>query len=731
MANPKEALASLHPIFRVPQTRVFWHDAVTHFGRHGKQSSRNLVVCTPGLLLLKKRAVGKSFTLDQTISFHDLLLVRLDGNKMDFHGPKLTMLLQSPKSTQVVGIVWQLSTLLFGDRSRLTKFVIDADVRREIEKSCRLSSNCLFSDRFLSAVLSVPPSQVEPEQVGRLCDLLQEVRSSFTLDSTAVAQGLLEPICNALSCQRSILSLEIRNSNFSSILGPLLPVLQYNSVIKNLTFQSCTFNGSLKKYIDVWSAKTEFAVSDWIFNDCNLASADFELFLQAFDHYPADIARISFSKCKLGAATVNLICERLVAAHCFRTLTELSFEKLPPAETKKLVSHLFSSNFFQEQHNITCLVLCDCGAEVNQVLPLFCQADTNIDALSLNENSFVSPSGLEAITGFRRITELSLSGVTCTGASLLALFRAMACASPAPSRLILDGLKLTDANNFWNAIVGIKVDSLDVLSFANNEITDGQFAELIAFLRWQPHLSSLALGGTARSEIAVAQLCSLIQDTNLHALDLECTSGKPLGQLLIPLLDAILERGTIQKLNITGQAVSDAGLERLATMSETCLIDLRCDGSVPGSYEVFLATTSRMAVSRLLACSWPYKDVALISAKLPAERKGPLINKFEVLRATFENRLDPTLESKARQGIYPDMLGRSSSTVELEPGKARRISAWGEAFRPLAENKMLSYRDTFVRDGLATIFGATPITEPLLVAIEGIEGRTSLKALAA
>jgi hypothetical protein len=280
------------------------------------------VIACPGIFLLKKRTVGKSFSLEKLIPFIDLLLVRLDGQDMDFHGPMVTIFLHSPKSEQIVSMVWNIRMGLFSEKPRSAKLALaDPASKPRIEAGWSFASTSLFVDRFLSASLAVSPSVYIPDEVTAMCDALEKSRSTFRLSPEILLPHLPRPICSALSCSTEIQSLEIRNLNLPDLLPNFLLIVRHNSSIKAISFHGCAFNGSLKPYFDVWSTKTDFAVNDWIFSDCDLSSDDFILFLHAFEYYPADVSKLAFIDCKMNSKTLETICDRIFICPCFRTVT--------------------------------------------------------------------------------------------------------------------------------------------------------------------------------------------------------------------------------------------------------------------------------------------------------------------------------------------------------------------------------------------------------------------------
>jgi hypothetical protein len=376
--------------------------------------------------------------------------------------------------------------------------------------------------------------------------------------------------------------------------------------------------------------------------------------------------------------------------------------------------------------------LSGCGLAVNELMPHICKRETLLASVCLKKNNFLSLDGFAPLTDFQRIAELNLSSVSFTGRTLLGMLETLSRAARVPTRLVLDALRLTEGDVFYARIGGVSLDKLEMFSFCNNAISDEQFVQLKAFLVGQPRLVDVGLGGTVESDGQIAELIDMIRVAPFRSLDLHCESGRqPLGARLLPVLEALQSQTRIRRLDVTGQAVGNTGLTLLTALAESHLEDLRCDGCAPTSHEFFIATISRLAISCLVACEWPQQDMMRVQATIPAKGQKPIMNQLEVLRQTFEQKLDPKGEGKSDRGIFPDILGRSHDitlAVSSREGLQRRRSGIFSVTQPTVDERVLSYRDGFVNGALTEIFGSGHVDEPLITALTKLEHRTSLDA---
>jgi hypothetical protein len=553
-------------------------------------------------------------------------------------------------------------------------------------------------------------------------------KTNFVVEAENAKSDFAESLFLAISHNTELTDLELQSLHFPTVLDFFMPIIQRNATIRSLRFTTCGFNGSLSKYASAWLTKTQFAVSDWTFVDCDLSSSEFLSFLQSFSHYPADISRLQFLKCSVSPAMLELLLTQICSSFCFYTLTELSILTINCEFPQNSIENFISSDFLIAQETIRFLDLCDCGLDVNLVLPLFCAQKTSVLSLSLSGNRLLSANGLESITNFQSISELTLSRLSCTGIALLGLFHVLAQANPSPIQLVLDNLSLTEPESFYDSLSNLRLNSLEMLSFSNNELSDTQFAALMVFIQSQEHLFKFGLGGTVSDQNKVRQFIELIRDKEIHGLSLCCSNGRPLGELLIPLFDLLLAQGVIRKLDVTRQAVGDAGLEVLVKLAKTCLEDLRWDGSLPSSSDVLLDIISRLHVSHLFASEWPKMDIEKMGEKENPEKWKQVRQQLEVLKGKFEKKLNPNSEVNAGRGIYRDVLGRSGNPGGMV-ARGRRQTGSIQIDRLGMQKKMLGYRSPFLRTELSEIFENKEVHDPMLIAMEQAETETSLASL--
>jgi hypothetical protein len=97
-------------------------------------------------------------------------------------------------------------------------------------------------------------------------------------------------------------------------------------------------------------------------------------------------------------------------------------------------------------------------------------------------------------------------------------------------------------------------------------------------------------------------------------------------------------------LDVTQQAVGDAGLEVLVKLAKTCLEDLRCDGSAPSTAALLLDILSRFSTSHLFTCDWPKMDIGKLREKENPQNWKQVMQQFETLQPKFPKKLNPDNE---------------------------------------------------------------------------------------
>jgi hypothetical protein len=247
-----------------------------------------------------------------------------------------------------------------------------------------------------------------------------------------------------------------------------------------------------------------------------LSGSDFLDFLESFSRYPADISRLQFLRCSVNQAMFEHLLTQIASSLCFHTLSELSILTINCDFPLQLLAGFIASDFFSTQQTIEFVDLCDCGLDVNSVLPVFCTQNTSVLSLSFSGNHLLSVKGVESISNFQSLGELTLSRLSCTGVTLLGLFQALAQASSSPRQVVLDNLSLKEPGPFYEGISNWRLNSLEILSFCNNELADDQFTALTRFIQAQEHLFTLGLGGTVCDHGKVDLLIKLVCEKEIR-----------------------------------------------------------------------------------------------------------------------------------------------------------------------------------------------------------------------
>jgi hypothetical protein len=226
------------------------------------------------------------------------------------------------------------------------------------------------------------------------------------------------------------------------------------------------------------------------------------------------------------------------------------------------------------------------------------------------------------------------------------------------------------------------------------------------------------------AESCLAIIADLARAKPLTGLELRAV-GAPLEARLIPLLNALQERGVITLLDVTGQAVGDSGLNIILLLAESCLRDLRCDGSKPKTYESLINVISRLAVSRLVSCEWPAGDVSEAEAKVPEKMRGPILGQLAALRETFNQRLNPEHGAK---NTAPTEI-EAAPTVRRSFSRGSRIGSHPSiASLDGIDVPMLTFRDEVVQTALSGLLGKEPLKEAVVDLWNVLEKKTSLEA---
>ena len=563
--NYKELLASSHPLFRVSATKVFWFDSVMNKESHQGIRQRYLAITSAGIFLFERRTFPKCYAISRVISYSDLVLICADSDSMQFFKAKVTMNLQSNHHLEAVAIVLSIRNTLFGDKPRAPKVIIDPTVKEQIERyQFTFESENLIADRFLSLCLNIDEKNLNAEQISDIYDCLRVSPNFAQISSEVVNSPLISAVSLAIAYDNDIQSLHLKNINFSTFVNNFIPIVQYNCSIQKLYLSSVTFSGKIQSYVDVWNDKTAFATNQYIFNDCNLTSSDFVTFFKAFKKYPADMQSIVFIHCSMSTLALETIFSTISSSLCFRTLSELSFSNMktdPSLQTCFL--QFATSNFFMTQKNLQCLSLEDIGIDIDMILPFLLNYPTCFTSLSLIGNNFLKSI---SIVDFHKLADIDLSSMHFTSESLISILNCMAKSNNHPQRITLDSLVISDDDwaKFYSQISSIVIPKLVMISFCGNKMKSDWMHQFKSFLINHPLLSELGISNSILFEDAEESIKDLVQVVSTKAikkLEIKGKNDTVLRYKLYPLLKALFEKATIKMLDITGQEISDQGLE--------------------------------------------------------------------------------------------------------------------------------------------------------------------------
>jgi hypothetical protein len=292
----------------------------------------------------------------------------------------------------------------------------------------------------------------------------------------------------------------------------------------------------------------------------------------------------------------------------------------------------------------------------------------------------------------------------------------MSIAERCPSCLTFDCLVLDEEgwSDFYSKVGDFVIGNLELFSWCGNLISFIQFLNFSRFLSNQPALIHLNLSNCLPvSENVVAFLTDLTLQKPLRHLELRGRKPYVFGSGLLPVLESLHARATIRSLDITGQAIGDGGLDLVAQLAERCLDDLRFDGSKPSSHEAFLATTARIASSRLPTREWPQEDANMVIALIPLSNRLKVVTRIDAMRQQFE----------ARMRVGSSKMPADLVALLREGGVVEEVQR--------VDPRLFTFQDPAMARILANALAGGEKTDPLVVAAEQLEQEAEIDALLA
>lgn len=423
LPNIKEQLASVHPVFRLPSTRVFFYDNVMKKNTRNQLQARILVVASPGIFLLERKTFPKTLDVSRIIPFSELVLITAHNDEsFEFFRAKVTMRLQHPKNAEIVAIVLAIRDALFGDKPRYPKLVLDTEIEKKIESfNYIFETENLIAERFISLSLDIPKNELNYDQLSDYYERFRNSKSSFSITSEIIASKYSTPITRAIAYDNEIQTLQLNGLNLSGSLPYLGPIINNNSSIKSIICSSIAFSGTEQEYTKLWNQKSPCQINLFSFMNCQLVSPQFITFLKSFHQYPSNVNSFIFLDSKISKEAFETILNIISTAPCFSQLSELYFSKIREKEPLATVITAFLNSPFVIAHKqLTNLSFIDCGLDIPLILSNLTTSNQSINFLNLSGNILLTQISKP---NYFQIEELDFSFCQFTSNSLISLLQ--------------------------------------------------------------------------------------------------------------------------------------------------------------------------------------------------------------------------------------------------------------------------------------------------------------------
>ena len=676
MQNIKDQLSSVHPLFRIPSTRIFWADNVMKRNTHNSLQSRYLVIASPGIFLFERKTFPKGYAISRIIPYSDLVLITAQSDEsFDFFKAKVTMRLQHPKNAEVVAMVIAIRDVLFGGKVRYPKLVLDKEIQKKIEESNFIfESDSLLADRFLSLSLETPVKHINYDQLLEYHEKCINSPAGFSINAEMLASNLISPLSKAIAYDSDIQSLQLDSVNFSSFVQYFKTIIMNNSSIQNLLLTSVSFKDSLVDFIQIFNQKTMCQINFISFLHCQLISTNFLAFLSAFHKYQTGIQTLLFISCNIDKTILEKILATICSANCFQALSELYFSEVKDKNPlEPVLAKFFESPFIANHKNLQYISLMNCQLNLDQLLPHFLNHIKSIRFANFSYNSCLFEA---QISNFSSLDEIDLSYVNFTPSSLFALFKCFYTISSSvkhiPSQISFNGVQMSDSdwNEFYNKLsnpeftdsIG-KIANLKMLSWCYNKMNGKQVEAFIHFLSNKlPDITELGLSFTIQNfdiDSSLQILSKYFETHTIRKLDFRGGNNSVFGPKMEPLLKSLVTNGSLKMLDITGQRAGSKCYDYLIKLVETSLEELRFDNNSPSDIEILKKILNSILNSKLNFADWPQKDIKESISKIKLTSRSSAISNFKELHNVYKKKF--VTPNKLTHNLSADLVGSSTN----------------------------------------------------------------------
>ncbi|EAY02852.1 hypothetical protein TVAG_173940 [Trichomonas vaginalis G3] len=446
-----------------------------------------------------------------------------------------------------------------------------------------------------------------------------------------------------------------------------------NSTISKIYIKSIDFTHPLKSLDSLFTESSCIKAKEFRFKDCKFGSQAACDFFEAFTHYPAQIEILTFEICQFNAKSLDSFFQTLFFSNCFHNLQVFQIKDISGFDDLSFfLFQLVSCGWVLETHCLRYLGAPGCNLTLEQLIPQILQLDTEFSDLDLSGNNFKTPIKTKFDIN-RSFTTLILKNVNFGPKCLLSLLKSLQKVNH-KFNLDISNCKMTAESwkDFYENLNQIKIQNLQSIIYDRNPLKPDNIQQFCSFIMNQPSLNSISISNCiSKVDInsVVPQLTNLVNTKSIESLTIACTPENTLGGLILPIIFTALSKGTLKKLDISGQAGGERIMSQILQKMTPSLSEINFDGFLPSDGEAFLnICESFMERPYIKNITWPGSDVKGCLARTNPQQQNDLAKKIQQLKTQFSNKyghVDEKFDSIIDKNLKTQPNDKHSSGYEM------------------------------------------------------------------
>ena len=621
--NQNDLLKTAHPSFNVSTCKILWYGKVTAIPLNDERATKDLVVASCGVFVIKNRSFPRTYKVETVIPYHEMKAIIINQLNVSIITKSLNFAFASEQQLSIINKIIETRKVLFDSSLFPISINIDPSVEECFNKfSFSFETNSILADRFSSLVLS-SSAQIQAAQVEIVSQNLAQIQKTFRISQKTYSFPYLNAILTAISMEPSITEVEFYKMSTPQIFPTFAPFFKMSHNVTRVSFKDCIFSGSCNSFAD-FIITDNCPIKEIIMERCDLQSSDFSNFMECFALGKLQLSVFALDDCIFSADSFDQLCQ---AVYNCASLHSLSVFWLSNNSTSSAMLDVFGRQLFVTGSPANALCLRQGNILIGKSFS--CTKKCFPPILDLSGNKMVEfPSDFSSLLCKKQKLVLAdclfEEGTIC---SLLERLKGF------DGELELDLSNATHFEELFNN--DIVIPSLVELAFDRNKFNNDTIFKFISFITKQPKLSSLSISDCIDNEDFPKLLLPIasIFSTGLKRLRFASTDKTTaLGPSLAQLVGILFEKGIIEDLDISGQELSSENLIELIEKFPKSLKNFAFDRNGVRNETEMSSIICLLLGTNLAKVSWPICDLTSLEVSTTSSLdnlKKRFFDKFE------------------------------------------------------------------------------------------------------